>query len=93
MIGPRLSLAPRGLLVAAVGLAAAFLVLHGCGLREEMRFLSGTPANVTKGMLYGAFYFVFVLVVPPLVMAAAVLGVMDALGGTENENENENENE
>ena len=73
----RIGLSPRGFAVAALGLAAAFLVLHVLGFREETRFLSGTPANVTQGMLYAVFYFLFVLVVPILVIAAGLGALLD----------------
>lgn len=75
----KVDLSPRGLLTAGLGLAAAFAVAHVLGLREQTRFLSGTPSNVFLGALYALLYFATVLLVPPLLIAAlfsAALGRM-----------------
>ena len=76
----KIEITPRGLLVRAALFAAAFGVVHVLGWREETRFLSGTPSNVTLGVIYGFFYFAFVLGVPTLVIGAGVLAIVERVG-------------
>ena len=72
---------PKGLLLRAAVIAAAFLVVHAAGLREYTSVLSGTPASgslpeafaLAAGIAYATLYFGFVLLAPLLVLAAVIL--------------------
>jgi hypothetical protein len=65
----------------ALFLIAVFLIVHLAGLREYTAFLSGTPAHpgmswqwvAFLGTLYLLLYFAFILLVPVLLLAAAIL--------------------
>jgi hypothetical protein len=71
---------PRGLLLRAVILAAAFGVCHLAGLRRYACVLSGTsptgrPGDLVAagyGCAYVVLYFASVLVAPILIAAAAI---------------------
>jgi hypothetical protein len=65
--------------VAGLALAAAFAFAHVLGLREQTRFLSGTPAWVFPGALYALLYFATVLIVPPLLAAAFLLAALERI--------------
>jgi hypothetical protein len=71
----------RGFLARALVLSALFALAHAFGLREQMRFLSGTPAVPLLGFLYGSLYFSFVLLVPALVIGAALLPLLGRVFG------------
>lgn len=75
---------PAGLIVRAALLAGSYLILSATGLREFTGALSFTsPAAVPAPIAaigcatYLVFYFSWVLVVPVLVIAAALLAVVD----------------
>ena len=72
-----LRVTPRDFLVRALVLSLAFLVAHFLGLREQTRFLSGTPSRAWLGVIYVFLYFAFVLVVPSLVLGAGILAVIE----------------
>ena len=82
-------LSPWGLLAGAALLALPFLVCHAAGLREFVSVLSGTsPATGASvevmtllGLVYAAFYMVFLILVPILVLAAGGLFMFSALAG------------
>ncbi|MDQ7779182.1 MAG: hypothetical protein RDV41_05680 [Planctomycetota bacterium] len=82
---------PKGLLVRAAVIAVVFLVLHVCGLREYTSIISGmSPTGdtadsraITLGVMYGCFYFAFVLVAPILVLAAVFFGAVEYVGHRE----------
>ena len=77
----------QGLLVRALLIALVFLLLHAIGLREYTTILSGTSPTGNRGdlfavvlaVLYVLSWFGFVLVVPILVLAAAMLAVVQSL--------------
>jgi hypothetical protein len=78
---------PTGLLVRAALLAGSYLILSAAGLREFTGALSfTTPAGVPAPIAaigcaaYLVFYFSWVLVVPVLVIAAALLAVVNRSG-------------
>jgi uncharacterized membrane protein YdcZ (DUF606 family) len=75
----KITLSPRGFLVTAVLLGGTFALAHALGLREQTRFLSGTPAWVFLGALYGVLYFASVLIVPPLVIAALTFAAIERI--------------
>ncbi len=70
-------------------LALPFLVCHAAGLREFIGVLSGTPpatgvsveVMALLGLLYAAFYMVFLILVPILALAAGGLFLFSALAG------------
>jgi hypothetical protein len=70
---------PRGFLLRALGLAAAYALCELAGLREYTTFLSGTAAggrwetSVVWGITYIFVYLGIVLVAPILVIGAALL--------------------
>jgi hypothetical protein len=75
----RLAFAPRALLFHATLIVIAFGIFHALGWREFTTVLSGTiPADNSsaeagfKAIAYMASYFATVLVVPILVIAAAI---------------------
>ena len=77
-------LSPLGFAVAAVILAAAFGVVHVLGWRANTTILSGTSPTgdvtdvgpIVAGLLYVLLYFIFVVLVPILAMAAIVHTLM-----------------
>ena len=85
---PRRIVSPGGLLVMAVTLAAMFLVCLVAGWRENTSFLCGTPPAgesadlaILLGLCYALSYFAMVLLVPILVLAAAIFAVLLRLSG------------
>ena len=70
-----------GLVVSAVLVIVLFLVLHLCGMRENLSFLCGTSptGNLADrqamywAVIYLLLYFGVVLVVPILLIAGALL--------------------
>jgi hypothetical protein len=74
----------RGLVTSAALLTGLFLVLHLCGLRENLSFLCGTsptgnPADQRAfywGAVYLLLYFGVVLVAPILLIAAGLLKLL-----------------
>jgi hypothetical protein len=75
----RLIMAPRALFFHATLIVIAFAIFNALGWREFTTVLSGTiPANNTsaeagfKALAYMAAYFGTVLVVPILIIAAAL---------------------
>lgn len=74
-------LSPKDLLQRAAVLALLFLVAHLAGLREFTSILCGTVGSTEMswrhsaelGVLYLILYMAFVLVVPVLVIAAAIV--------------------
>ena len=80
---PRRIVSPGGFLVMAATLAAMFLVCLVAGWRENTSFLCGTPPAgesadlaILLGLCYALSYFAFVLLVPILVLAAAIFAVL-----------------
>ena len=76
--GPTFS--PKGLLLWAGIVALGFLVCHAAGLREHTTVISGTSPTgdvhsvlpIALGAVYAVVYFAFVLLVPILILAAAI---------------------
>jgi len=74
---------PRGFLICAAFFTIAFLACHLAGLREYTSILCGqlpegemtTAWAAHLGMEYVVFYFAFVLAVPVLALAAAILAL------------------
>lgn len=76
-------LSPRDLLQRALGISGLFLLAHLAGLREFTSVLNGTIGSVAAGwklsgflaLIYILLYLAFVILVPVLVLAAAILAV------------------
>ena len=76
-------LSARDMLQRAAAIGVIFLVVHLAGFREYTGILNGTIGSLTLGwnlsaflaVLYIAFYLAFVVVVPVLVLAAAILTI------------------
>jgi hypothetical protein len=76
-------LSARDLLQRAGGISGLFLLAHLAGLREFTSVLNGTTGSLAAGVKLGAFlaavyillYLAFVILVPVLVLAAALLAV------------------
>lgn len=75
---------PAGLAVRAVVLLLGFAVIHALGWREHTTFLSGTPTSAAIsretaavfGVIYICAYLGAVVLVPILLLAGALLAVM-----------------
>lgn len=73
---------PGGFLVRAAMIGFAFAICHAAGLREYTTFLSGTSAtgrfewSIVFGVTYMFAYFGFVLGVPILLLASAILSII-----------------
>jgi hypothetical protein len=73
----------RDMVQRAVAISGLFLVVHLAGLREYTGVLNGTIGSIDLGWklstflagIYILLYLAFVLVVPVLVLAAAILTV------------------
>ena len=80
---------PKGFLICAATLGILFLACHAAGLREYTSILCGQSRAEDQwapflGMGYVLFYLAFVLLVPVLVLAAAILALLQRLlGGRE----------
>lgn len=80
-------LSPKDFLVRAAAIGLLFLIAHLAGLREFTSVLNGTVGSVEMGWgksaFFGAAYILiylgFVLVVPILVIAAAITAVLQKL--------------
>ena len=78
---------PKGFLVRAALIAAAFLALRAAGLREYTSILCGSSPTASSANMfpnifavaYLLFYFAFVIGVPILLIAAAIQGVLQHL--------------
>jgi asparagine N-glycosylation enzyme membrane subunit Stt3 len=76
-------LSPRDLLQRALGISVLFLLAHLAGLREFTSVLNGTVGSVAVGwklsgflaLIYILLYLASVILVPVLVLAAAILAV------------------
>jgi hypothetical protein len=76
-------LSPRDLLQRALGISGLFLLAHLAGLREFTSVLNGTIGSVAAGwklsgflaLIYILLYLAFVILVPVLVLAAAILAL------------------
>jgi hypothetical protein len=76
-------LSAKDMFQRAAAISAVFLVLHLAGLREFTGILNGTIGSLALGwnlsaflaVIYIAFYLALVLLVPVLVLAAAILVV------------------
>jgi hypothetical protein len=74
---------PRGFLVRAFVISAAFLAVHLAGLRNYTSVLNGTVGPGSAGWKTSAYfgvgylviYLAFVLLVPVLILAAGILAV------------------
>jgi hypothetical protein len=74
-------LSPKDLLQRAGAISVVFLLAHLAGFREYTGVLNGTIGSLKLGWnlsaflaaIYIAFYLAFVVVVPVLVLAAAIL--------------------
>jgi hypothetical protein len=86
---------PRGLLIRAFWIAAAFLLCHVAGLRAFTSFLCGmmpmagmaAQAFALLGLVYVILFMAFTLVVPVLVIAAALIRLADHCLGEANKAE------
>lgn len=66
--------APLRLLLAALALAACFVIAQLAGLRDSVSVLATGAANdVVPGLFYAASYFALTLLVPPLLLAAGLI--------------------
>jgi hypothetical protein len=83
------SFSPLGFLARALVIAAVFLAVHLAGLRDYTSVLNGTvgPAAASWktsaffGIAYLVMYMAFVLLVPVLILAAAILEICGRLQG------------
>jgi hypothetical protein len=74
---------PRGFLVRALVISAAFLAVHLSGLRDYTSVLNGTVGSTSAswktsayfGLGYLVIYLAFVLLVPVLILAAGILTI------------------
>jgi hypothetical protein len=74
-------LSARDMLQRAAAISVVFLLLHLAGLREFTGILNGTIGSLTLGwnlsaflaVIYILFYLAFVILVPTLILAAAIL--------------------
>lgn len=80
---------PRGLVARAAILSAIFAICHFAGLREFTGILCGTYPSTTAPMLaaglgfvYIIMYLAFTVVVPVLLIAAALLSACHKLFGS-----------
>ncbi len=76
LILPRRLVSPGGFVRAALALSLLYAVCHGLGWREHTAFLSGGEPLGLRGVIYVVAYLGFVLVVPILVLAAGVFGLL-----------------
>ncbi len=79
---------PKGLVLRAAALTLLFALCHLAGWREHTSFLSGTAApesSLEATMIYGLIYIVayigLVVLVPVLLLAAGLLGLVQCLLG------------
>jgi hypothetical protein len=80
-------LSAKDMIQRAVAISGLFLVLHLVGFREYTGILNGTIGSLNLGwnlsaflgIFYIALYLAFVIVVPVLVLAAAILMVWQRL--------------
>jgi phosphotransferase system glucose/maltose/N-acetylglucosamine-specific IIC component len=78
---------PRGFLIRALLIAAAFAVVQLAGWRDHTSVLAGTvgPSSAGRetsailGVAYLAAYMAFVIVTPVLLLAAAILTLLERL--------------
>ena len=82
---------PEGFVVWAAVLSAGFGICHAAGLREYTSAISLTfPEGVTPqtaaalGMAYLVMYFIFVLVVPVLLLGAGVFALLRRMKSSAN---------
>jgi hypothetical protein len=76
-------LSPKDLLQRACAISVIFLLLHLAGLREYTSVLNGTVGSVALGwkvsgflaVIYIATYLAFVVLVPIMVLAAAIIAL------------------
>lgn len=76
-------LSPKDMLQRSAAISGLFLVVHLAGLREYTSVLNGTIGSLTMGWNMSAFlaavyimiYLAFVILVPVLILAAAILMV------------------
>jgi hypothetical protein len=72
---------PKGFLICAATFSALFLACHLAGFRGHTGILCGQMPPGSRlapffGMAYVLFYFAFVLLVPVLAIAAAILALL-----------------
>ena len=74
---------PGGFLASAALIAGVFVICHLAGWRHNTSFLCVTPPagestglSILLGLVYALSYFALVLLVPILVLAAAIFGVL-----------------
>jgi len=83
----RLRLSPLGFVTYAAIFVLIFLVCHLAGLREYISVLSGTSTggetldqlSITLGSLYLIAYFLFILVVPVILVASVIFAGLNLL--------------
>jgi hypothetical protein len=76
-------LSARDMLQRAAAISVVYLVMHLAGFREFTGILNGTIGSLTLGwnlsaflaVIYIAFYLMFVILVPVLILAALILTV------------------
>ena len=81
-------LSPKDLVKRALLICLAFAVAHGMGLREFTSVLNGTVGSLdmswkeaaVRGVIYILLYLALVLLVPTLLLAAAILTAFRKLG-------------
>lgn len=82
-------LSPKDLLQRACAITVIYLLLHVAGLREFTSVLNGTVGSLALGwklsaflaLIYIVFYLAFVVLVPVLVLAAAILAAWRRCAG------------
>ncbi|HTV43507.1 MAG TPA: hypothetical protein VMF08_23290 [Candidatus Sulfotelmatobacter sp.] len=80
-------LSAKDMIQRAVAISGLFLVVHLAGFREYTSILNGTIGSLTLGwdlstilaVFYIALYLAFVIVVPVLLLAAAILMIWQRL--------------
>jgi hypothetical protein len=75
---------PKDFVRRAILISLVFLVAHLCGLREFTSILNGTTGSVgltweqsaLRGFIYILLYLAFILLVPILLLAAAMIAAL-----------------
>ena len=75
---------PRGFVLRALVVAAAFLVVHIAGLRDYTSILNGTVGpgagrnlSAVLGIVYLVFYMAAIVFAPMLLLAAGILALWE----------------
>jgi hypothetical protein len=81
-------LSAKDMLQRVAAISVVYLVMHLAGLREFTGILNGTIGSLSLGwnlsaflaVIYIVFYLMFVVLVPVLILAAAILTIWQWLG-------------